>query len=150
MSANSGLSEAPPTRKPSTSGHAERSGAFFALAEPPYWMRILAATSGDTCRAHVAARAHLPKMAAQHSGGAPHMTMAQLMDAAHKNRTDATAAAKPTHVKQAVALAAKSTRVKRRWPWLASQVKSTGGGSGCHAKSSQQAVALRAVATCVS
>jgi len=36
MSANSGLSEAPPTRKPSMSGIAERSGAFFALADPPY------------------------------------------------------------------------------------------------------------------
>ena len=33
MSLNSGLSEAPPTRKPSTSGHAESSGAFFACAQ---------------------------------------------------------------------------------------------------------------------
>ena len=45
MSLNSALSEAPPTRKPSTSGHAESSGAFFALALPPYWMRIRSAVS---------------------------------------------------------------------------------------------------------
>eukprot|EP00961_Rhodomonas_salina_P244899 3309453-Rhodomonas_salina.7 len=36
MSPNSGLSDAPPTRKPSMSGHADSSGAFLALAEPPY------------------------------------------------------------------------------------------------------------------
>ena len=36
MSAISGLSDAPPTRKPSMSGNAESSGAFFAFAEPPY------------------------------------------------------------------------------------------------------------------
>ncbi len=41
-------SDAPPTRKPSMSGHAESSGAFFALAEPPYWMRMPAAAAGDT------------------------------------------------------------------------------------------------------
>ena len=45
ISANSGLSEAPPTRKPSMSGMAERSGAFFAFAEPPYWMRMPSATA---------------------------------------------------------------------------------------------------------
>jgi len=36
MSAISGLSDAPPTRKPSMSGNALSSGAFFAFAEPPY------------------------------------------------------------------------------------------------------------------
>ena len=36
MSAISGLSDAPPTRKPSMSGNAESSGAFLAFAEPPY------------------------------------------------------------------------------------------------------------------
>ena len=45
MSAISGLREAPPTRKPSMSGHADSSGAFLALAEPPYWMRIASAVS---------------------------------------------------------------------------------------------------------
>mmetsp|Transcript_9087 Transcript_9087/g.21395 ORF Transcript_9087/g.21395 Transcript_9087/m.21395 type:complete len:230 (+) Transcript_9087:111-800(+) len=48
ISANSGLSEAPPTRKPSMSGWAERSGAFLALAEPPYWMRISSAVFSST------------------------------------------------------------------------------------------------------
>jgi len=45
ISANSGLSEAPPTRKPSTSGCFERSAAFFALAEPPYWIRTASANA---------------------------------------------------------------------------------------------------------
>mmetsp|Transcript_5794 Transcript_5794/g.19166 ORF Transcript_5794/g.19166 Transcript_5794/m.19166 type:complete len:203 (+) Transcript_5794:1518-2126(+) len=48
ISANSGLSEAPPTRKPSTSAQAESSGAFLALAEPPYWMRMPSAHAGLT------------------------------------------------------------------------------------------------------
>merc|ERR1712078_487949 len=47
ISANSGLSDAPPTKKPSMSGIAESSGAFLALAEPPYWMRIASATSEE-------------------------------------------------------------------------------------------------------
>ena len=29
------------------SGCAESSGAFFAFAEPPYWMRMAAATAGE-------------------------------------------------------------------------------------------------------
>ena len=29
------------------SGMADRSGAFLALAEPPYWMRMASATAGD-------------------------------------------------------------------------------------------------------
>merc|ERR1712182_151841 len=45
MSLNSGLSEAPPTRKPSISGCAESAAAFAALAEPPYWIRMAPATS---------------------------------------------------------------------------------------------------------
>mmetsp|Transcript_627 Transcript_627/g.1293 ORF Transcript_627/g.1293 Transcript_627/m.1293 type:complete len:233 (-) Transcript_627:108-806(-) len=44
----SGLSDAPPTRKPSMSGHADRSGAFLALAEPPYWMRTSSAVLAST------------------------------------------------------------------------------------------------------
>ena len=48
MSAISGLSEAPPTRKPSMSGNALSSGAFFAFAEPPYWMRISSAVVWST------------------------------------------------------------------------------------------------------
>mmetsp|Transcript_58611 Transcript_58611/g.154002 ORF Transcript_58611/g.154002 Transcript_58611/m.154002 type:complete len:217 (-) Transcript_58611:393-1043(-) len=51
MSANSGLSDAPPTRNPSMSGHAESSGAFLAFAEPPYWMRIIAAQNSETLAA---------------------------------------------------------------------------------------------------
>merc|ERR1712204_155231 len=47
ISANSGLSEAPPTRKPTMSGIAESSGAFLALAEPPYWMRMASATAAE-------------------------------------------------------------------------------------------------------
>merc|ERR1719213_180217 len=47
MSLNSGFIEAPTTRKPSMSGQADSSGAFLAFAEPPYWMRIPAATSGE-------------------------------------------------------------------------------------------------------
>merc|ERR1740117_2078055 len=47
ISANSGLSEAPPTRKPSMSGIAESSAAFLALAEPPYWMRMASATVAE-------------------------------------------------------------------------------------------------------
>merc|ERR1712182_113265 len=47
MSLNSGLSEAPPTRKPSISGCAESAAAFAALAEPPYWIRMAPATSAD-------------------------------------------------------------------------------------------------------
>ena len=45
MSANSGLREAPPTRKPSMSGHLASSPQFFALAEPLCWMRVSSATS---------------------------------------------------------------------------------------------------------
>mmetsp|Transcript_45132 Transcript_45132/g.109845 ORF Transcript_45132/g.109845 Transcript_45132/m.109845 type:complete len:231 (-) Transcript_45132:393-1085(-) len=45
MSANSGFKEAPPTKKPSMSGFSERPGAVFALADPPYKIRVLAATS---------------------------------------------------------------------------------------------------------
>ena len=48
MSAISGLSDAPPTRKPSMSGKAESSGAFLAFAEPPYWMRISSAVVWST------------------------------------------------------------------------------------------------------
>ena len=48
MSTNSGFMDAPPTRKPSMSGHAESSGAFLALAEPPYWMRISSAVVWST------------------------------------------------------------------------------------------------------
>ena len=48
MSTNSGLSEAPPTRKPSMSGIAESADAFLALAEPPYWMRIAEAQYSET------------------------------------------------------------------------------------------------------
>ena len=51
MSAISGLSEAPPTRKPSMSGKAESSGAFLAFAEPPYWMRISSAVVWSTLAA---------------------------------------------------------------------------------------------------
>mmetsp|Transcript_80151 Transcript_80151/g.132497 ORF Transcript_80151/g.132497 Transcript_80151/m.132497 type:complete len:223 (-) Transcript_80151:306-974(-) len=36
ISANSGFSDAPPTRNPSISGCADSSGAFLAFAEPPY------------------------------------------------------------------------------------------------------------------
>lgn len=45
MSTNSGLSEAPPTRKPSMSGFLARSRALAAVTEPPYWMRRLLDTS---------------------------------------------------------------------------------------------------------
>eukprot|EP00802_Teleaulax_amphioxeia_P017586 Tamp_17748.p1 GENE.Tamp_17748~~Tamp_17748.p1 ORF type:complete len:234 (+),score=17.94 Tamp_17748:140-841(+) len=49
MSRNSGLSEAPPTKNPSMSSHADSSGAFLAFAEQPYWMRTSAAVfSSDT------------------------------------------------------------------------------------------------------
>merc|ERR1719253_1735385 len=48
MSLISGFSEAEPTRKPSMSGHAESLGAFLALAEPPYWMRMFSAHSALT------------------------------------------------------------------------------------------------------
>ena len=39
MSPNSALREAPPTKKPSMSGHAERAPALAALADPPYCER---------------------------------------------------------------------------------------------------------------
>merc|ERR1719327_262390 len=51
MSLNSGFREAPPTRKPSMSGQADSSGAFLAFAEPPYWMRIIAAQYAETLAA---------------------------------------------------------------------------------------------------
>mmetsp|Transcript_45022 Transcript_45022/g.101648 ORF Transcript_45022/g.101648 Transcript_45022/m.101648 type:complete len:206 (+) Transcript_45022:360-977(+) len=51
MSAISGLREAPPTRKPSMSGHAESSGALAAFADPPYWMRISSAVFWSTAPA---------------------------------------------------------------------------------------------------
>mmetsp|Transcript_141994 Transcript_141994/g.453948 ORF Transcript_141994/g.453948 Transcript_141994/m.453948 type:complete len:202 (+) Transcript_141994:203-808(+) len=51
ISTNSGFKDAPPTRKPSMSGQAESSGAFFAFAEPPYWMRMPAAHSSLTLAA---------------------------------------------------------------------------------------------------
>ena len=36
MSANAGLREAPPTKKPSTSACFMRSPAFYSVTEPPY------------------------------------------------------------------------------------------------------------------
>ena len=47
-STNSGLREAPPTKKPSTSACVANSSEFLALTEPPYMMRVLCATSEDT------------------------------------------------------------------------------------------------------
>merc|ERR1719161_3537725 len=57
MSLNSGFIEAPPTRKPSMSGQADSSGAFFAFAGPPDGLRIPAATSGE---AFLAISARMP------------------------------------------------------------------------------------------
>ena len=73
MSLNSGFNEAPPTRKPSTSGMAESSGAFFALAEPPYWMRI--------------ASAHLQRHATPHIEPPVHRNARSARPISHRHKT---------------------------------------------------------------
>ena len=45
---NSGFKEAPPTKKPSMSGLAANSLQLAAVTDPPYWIRMAAATSAET------------------------------------------------------------------------------------------------------
>ena len=45
---NSGLSDAPPTKKPSMSGWAIKSAAFLAFADPPYKILTESRASAET------------------------------------------------------------------------------------------------------
>mmetsp|Transcript_75098 Transcript_75098/g.218012 ORF Transcript_75098/g.218012 Transcript_75098/m.218012 type:complete len:210 (+) Transcript_75098:163-792(+) len=48
MSVNVGFNDAPPTRNPSMSGLVINSAQFSGVTLPPYWIRMLSATSADT------------------------------------------------------------------------------------------------------